>query len=379
MENETVIEQTPIVETPTQQAPQFTKTSFGSGTIDAVEAPITQDAPIVTEAAAIVVAPTENIEVDETVSAFVMTNFDAPTVQTEEEKAQVQVVSNWKDELKKADKREVLKEIGYDEFIADFAEFRANGGDAYEYLQAKSFDWNKVDDYSIIENDFKKEYPNLDNAQIERLISKKYNLNSIDDEDKEDGLIMMKADSHKSRLGKIDNQSKFEIPAVAKPQEAINQQAQIEEQQRFEQEQQLQFEKTNKFINEHEATKNLMASKRVTIPLAEGVNFNFNADPEVLQSVAFGKNWLRAIAENPQEVDDSKLVPDVAKLQRIAIMALNPNYEKDLFNFGKAQGKKEFISGGQNAQRPVGVTPTVSTDSPTQSWGRAELKTFGSN
>jgi uncharacterized protein (DUF934 family) len=137
------------------------------------------------------------------------------------------------------------------------------------------------------------------------------------------------------------------------------------EQQEMQAQQAQQVQQALQFFKEHEATKNLMESKRVAIDLGDNGKFNFTVDkPENLMAVALdSEKWQRAIAVNPQEADPSKLIPDVAKLQKIALIALNPNYEKDLVNYGKSLGLKTIVEEGQNARRPVGSTPAQPNES----------------
>jgi hypothetical protein len=45
-------------------------------------------------------------------------------------------------------------------------------------------------------------------------------------------------------------------------------------------------------------------------------------------------------------------------MQRIILAASNPNYERDLYNYGVAQGKKLLIEEGQNAGRPNTQIPS---------------------
>lgn len=318
-------------------------------------------------------------QVEENVTAFSMPNFgDEPDEETSTEaqsSAQVQV-TDWKEQLKKSDPKEILKELGYDEFVADFAEFRKNGGDAYKFLEAKAFDWNNVSHTDLVFDELKLQYPNLSDDKIEKLYQARYKQTDFaSDEDREVGLIQLEADAELVRQKRIQEQQQFRIPEVSRPQEVDNQ-LQYAEQERLlaEQQQVLQF------FREHDATKSLLESKRVAIDLGDNGKFNFNIDkPENLMAVALdGEKWQRAISVNPQEADPAKLIPDVAKLQKIALVALNPNYEKDLVNYGKSLGLKAIIEEGQNARRPVGSVPAQPNESLGEAFGsRAKMGTIG--
>ena len=330
------------------------------------------------EASSTVVTEPE-AQVEENVTAFSMPNFgDEPAeeVSTEGQSAPVQV-ADWKEQLKKSDPKEILKELGYDEFVADFAEFRKNGGDAYKFLEAKAFDWNNVSHTDLVFDELKLQYPNLTDDKIEKLYQARYKQTEFAaDEDKEVGLIQLEADAELVRQKRIQEQQQFRIPEVSRPQEVDNQ-VQYAEQERLLAEQQQQV---LQFFREHDATKSLIESKRVAIDLGDNGKFNFNIDkPENLMAVALdGEKWQRAISVNPQEADPAKLIPDVAKLQKIALVALNPNYEKDLVNYGKSLGLKAIIEEGQNARRPVGSAPAQPNESLGEAFGsRAKMGTIG--
>ena len=317
---------------------------------------------------------------EENVTAFSMPNFgDEPAEETSTEgqsSAQVQV-TDWREELKKSNPKDILKELGYDEFVADFAEFRKNGGDAYKFLEAKAFDWNNVSHTDLVFDELKLQYPNLTDDKIEKLYQARYKQTEFAaDEDKEVGLIQLEADAELVRQKRIQEQQQFRIPEVSRPQEVDNQ-LQYAEQERLLAEQQQQV---LQFFREHDATKSLIESKRVAIDLGDNGKFNFNIDkPENLMAVALdGEKWQRAISVNPQEADPAKLIPDVAKLQKIALVALNPNYEKDLVNYGKSLGLKAIIEEGQNARRPVGSAPAQPNESLGEAFGsRAKMGTIG--
>jgi hypothetical protein len=336
--------------------------------------------PVVNEEPSSTVVTEPEAQVEENVTAFSMPSFGEESVEDSNEEAQSSAtvqVTDWKEQLKKSDPKEILKELGYDEFVADFAEFRKNGGDAYKFLEAKAFDWNNVSHTDLVFDELKLQYPNLSDDKIEKLYQARYKQTEFAaDEDREVGLIQLEADAELVRQKRIQEQQQFRIPEVSRPQEVDNQ-LQYAEQERLLAEQQQQV---LQFFREHDATKSLLESKRVAIDLGDNGKFNFNIDkPENLMAVALdGEKWQRAISVNPQEADPAKLIPDVAKLQKIALVALNPNYEKDLVNYGKSLGLKAIIEEGQNARRPVGSAPAQPNESLGEAFGsRAKVSTLG--
>ena len=214
--------------------------------------------------------------------------------------------------------------------------------------------------------------------KIEKLYQAKYKQSEYaSDDDKEIGTIQLEADAELIRQKRIAEQKTFQIPDVMNSQEVNQFQERMAEQQKIESE---RVQQALQFFKEHDATKNLMESKRVAIDLGDNGKFNFTVDkPETLMAVALdSEKWQRAIAVNPQEADPSKLIPDVAKLQKIALVALNPNYEKDLVNYGKSLGLKSIVEEGQNARRPIGSTPAQPNESFAEAIkNRAKVGTLG--
>jgi hypothetical protein len=320
----------------------------------------------------------EQAPLEDNQSSFSMPSFDGEEDSEGEEGQAAATIIDWKEELKKANPKDILKELGYDDFLAEFAEFRKNGGDAYKYLEAKAFDWETVNHQDLVLDELKLQYPHLTDDKIEKLYQAKYKQSEYaSDDDKEIGAIQLEADAELIRQKRIAEQKTFQIPDVMNSQEVNQFQERMAEQQKIESE---RVQQALQFFKEHDATKNLMESKRVAIDLGDNGKFNFTVDkPETLMAVALdSEKWQRAIAVNPQEADPSKLIPDVAKLQKIALVALNPNYEKDLVNYGKSLGLKSIVEEGQNARRPIGSTPAQPNESFAEAIkNRAKVGTLG--
>lgn len=293
-------------------------------------------------------------EGEENVSTFTIPEFTESTSTVVAEQTETTTVTpstNWQDIVKTVDKKELAKAAGISDFALELNEYINSGGDASDYIAAKGIDWNKVPDADLIIDELRKEYPDANNQQLQRLFNKKYNQTELaDDEDREDGELLMKADARKVRQSRIEYQQKFKMPEQVKQQESLDlEKIKLE----AEQAQMAEFEKVKSFYDNHEATKNLINSKRVAVKLGEKGSFNFNIDkPEVLmQMLLDGKTW-QAVTSNKQGE------PDVEKLQEIALHAANPNYNMDLVNYGIALGKKMMVEEGQNAKRPIGSMPS---------------------
>jgi len=266
--------------------------------------------------------------------------------------AQNQPVFNLDEELKKVDKKEILKKLGVSDFAIEIDQHINGGGQPADYLNARAIDYNKVSDENIIKNNLKKHFPDgTSDDQINIYFNKKYGFSEdASDDDKIFAALQLKSDAHNLRQQLISEQQKFKIPETPIPQkdEAYEQWkvSNIESQQRM--------EAISNYYLQHEATKALNESKRVAINLGEGVApFNFVINKPELITKAFtdgGETWKK-LTQTPQGE------PDVAKQQLIALFSFNPSkFVQDIFNYGKSMGvRKEIIEEGQNAQRKQAV------------------------
>lgn len=325
-----------------------------------------QQAPITTEP---VQTPSDTVE-------FKMPSFEAPTSPTETKEGVQHQITSWKDAIKNVDRKELLKEAGLDDFDIEFSDYRKNGGDPYKYVAINGIDYNKISDDVLAKESLKQEYPFLDEIRLNKLFISRYKQNEEANEDERElGDIQKQYDASKYRQKMIAEQQQFKMPQV-------QQQQQAQPQDNAEQEKQIaRTQQLVQYLNNNEATKSLIESKRVAINLGENVlPFKYNIDkPESLLSHALdGKKWARAIAINPEEPDETKLMPDVHKIQRLVIAALNPNYEKDIFNYGMSYGHEKEIEKGMNAKKPDSKPSIPSKETLKDAWKtRAKVSTYG--
>jgi len=254
---------------------------------------------------------------------------------------------NLDEELKKLDRKEVLKKLGVNDFALEIDEYLAKGGKAVDYLQAKAIDYNSFSDEQIVKEDLKRQYPTFTPQQIDLMFNRKYSVSDVaEDEEKEFVQLQLKADAYNSRQAKIAEQQKFVIPEtpILPKDEAYEQWKQAQEAQP------AMMENLKKYYEEHEATKALNESKRVAISLGEGIQpFNFTIDrPDYLTRLYTdgGETWQKLTSTKSGE-------PDVAKQHLIGLFSFDPvKFSQDIFNYGMQMGKRKLVEEGQNAQRP---------------------------
>lgn len=290
-----------------------------------------------------------------------------------------ETTSDWRELIKKVDPKELYKEIGINEFSLELNDYIKNGGDPADYLAAKSIDYNKVSDEDLIKDDLKKQYPHFSSTDINRLYNRKYGTNeAMSEEEMEDKRLELKADAHTRRQQKISEQQKFKIPSPIQNENTIQKDFE-QEMQRISAEEKQRMDATIKWYSDHDATKNLIQSKRVTVSLGDMGSFNFNVDkPEnLMKPILNSEVWQRVTSMNPGEPDVNKLIPDVNKIQRLALMSMNPNYEIDLVNYGKSLKLKELQAEGQNIKIPAKNIPGETKPAEKELWKRAKTSTVG--
>lgn len=290
---------------------------------------------------------TTQIQQDDSSSAFDISFVDDTDNTQAATQQQTQPQYNWKEEIKKVDRNELVKELDLDPFVLELNQHIKGGGSAIDYLNARSIDYTKVADDSLLKSDLRKEYPTLSPSQIDIMFKRRYDVpEDATDEDREFYTAQLQADAYKSRQSKIAEQQKFKVPDAITPtkDEAYEQWKQNRETQS------QSIGALNEFYDNHEATKKLNESKRVAISLGEGVApFNFTVDkPELITQVFTdgGKIWHKLTSTQTGE-------PDVQKQQLISLFTFNPQkFIQDIFKYGQSYGRKELVTEGQNAQRP---------------------------
>jgi hypothetical protein len=343
-------------------------TTFGSiqdAPAIAVE-PQTQAEP--TQATEPIAAPAEPSQSPDTPLDSVSYEINLGDDVQDEPAAPSQPQYNWKDEIKRLNRSEVLAELAIDPFAQELDQHIKNGGQPIDYLQARAIDYNKFSDEALVKDQMRKDAPNLSPSQIDLIFGRKYSTGEdATDEDKAFFAAQLSMDAHKIRQSAIEKQQKFKIPDTVIPQ---NFEAYTQWEQNMEAQAQ-NVEALRDYFGTHAATKSLNESKRVAVNLGEGVApLNFVVDkPESINRVLTddGTLWNRLTSNSQGE-------PDVAKQQLITLFAINPNkFLQDVFNYGMQMGERKRVAEGQNAQRPQAIIAPM----PNNEKGVYKTSTFG--
>lgn len=280
----------------------------------------------------VVPATTETVIPETTVQTPAPEPVQAPTPAPAEMAPKPAEVS-LEEVLKKADRKEVFKLLGADEFDIDFIDNRKNGGDPYKYLEVKTRDWNKMTDLEVLKHDLRQKYPTLDADQFELLaeqkIAKPYKLGEefADEREKAAAELMMKIDADEKRKLYSEADKAYVIPGREPDKEVERLMAQA---------QQAKQDFID-MVTESEITKALKAEARVTAGEGEYAT-TIPADPaKILDYVTEEGKFFTLFNDEKGQLDLKKLY------KTIAFAMDQAGYDKTLVDRGKSLGVKSEV------------------------------------
>jgi hypothetical protein len=287
--------------------------------------------------------------------------------------AQVPTV-DWKDELKKADHAEILKELGFDDKMVGFFNKWRTDGKIDEYIRAVSVDYSKMTPEQLMKYQLGVDFAEFSPEDLEELYQAKivdaYKLNpdTYSETEVKRGKLMLAADAKKVRADLVQQQQNY-ILSAKPPVPAVDNTAQQRDQEIKE-----ATERYMNSLNGSPVTKELLTNKRLV--LGEGDNaFNYEVgDPQTVVS----------ILQNPElyvkHVFQEDGTPMVEKQLFIAAAAIDhKGLQNELIKFGMSLGHKKAIETMENAKKPEGELSTSGSENltPAQALRRSGVITYG--
>lgn len=291
-----------------------------------------------------------------------------PPTPTEAPKAEV-VQPNWQEVLRNQQPDDVLKELGYDEkavgFLKEFKDLDPkmqaflnvwkSGGDIKEYLQELTTDYSKMSAEDVMRHQLRREYPKASQQQLDALykreVVKAYSLDSVDDDEVEEGKALLEAKADKYRESFMQDQQGKLLPTP--PPKPDNSQAEAQ----AEAERVKQFEAFKSQVTGHSLYREVAAAKAYSV--GEGdERFSFPVDPQDLQDVLFTDKWQENMfdKEGKPNVEHQLLLATVNKY--------GANFIKELAKHFKSVGGQKAIEPIESASKPDGGTPAKSDAPP---------------
>lgn len=270
---------------------------------------------------------------------------------------------DWQEQLKSQNPEDVLKALGYDEklvsFVQDLKEVDPkmigflnhwkSGGDLKEYLDQASMDFASMPAEEVMRHQLRQDYPKATEAQLDILYKKeiveKYNLNSYDEDEVNEGKLLLEAKADKYR----DQLQEFQ-------QEKILPNSEVFLKERAEQEQRM-VEYANTVVNsftENPYTKEVLSKNVLTV--GEGADkFSFPVNgKELADLVINGDTTGDLMFETKKGSDGQEMLVPKAQHQ-LLVAAVNKYGEKFLVELAKhykSLGGKSAIDPIENA-RPI--------------------------
>ena len=286
--------------------------------------------------------------------------------------------------LKKEQPIAVFKELGYDDktakFISELKEYDPKvvgileaykEGKLNDYLKELSTDYATMSAEEVMRHQLRQEYPKASEKQLDILFRKEvvsaYNLNSDDDEEREEGLELLSAKADKYRDGLIKTQESYLLPKYTEKEVEQDNSIQLEE------------NALNDFkiqINESPLTKQLIETNKLTFGDGED-KFSFPVqNTENLLNVLYdSQKWADGLFIVEKNKDGSdKLIPNIEKQLLIAAVHQDHvGFLKELGKQFKAKGGKSVVDDLENA-KPKDVLITSSGENQPKSAAEAMAK-----
>lgn len=276
-----------------------------------------------------------------------------------------QAQTSWQEVLKSQQPDQVLKELGFDDKLVQFTQklkgFQKidffynlvneweNKGDLKEYLRELTTDYEKMQPEEVMRHQLRIEYPKASEKQLDILfkneVIKRYNLDSEDPDEVEEGKLLLEAKADKFRDTLIDGQKKRLFPDVPE--------AKAPEPDLTEQRRQEDFEKYKSQVLDDSFTKDVFENKRIVI--GKGKNaFNYPVNPEEVQNLLFDDNgWEENIFNIERNPDGSikSYTPQTEKQILIAAFAKDPHkFLKEYAKHYESLGGEKAIESIDNAK-----------------------------
>ena len=274
---------------------------------------------------------------------------------------------NWQDAVKSQQPDEVLKALGFDEkaisFIKDLKEVDPKvvgflntwkeKGNVTEYLNELSKDYTQMPAEDVMRHQLRLDYPKASEAQLDILYKKeiveKYNLNSYDEDEANEGKLLLeaKADKYRDELAR-QHQEKL-LPTAPDR----NAEAQAEEQRLAEFSKHIVTE-----FNNDPYTKEVLSKNAITI--GDGADkFVFPIDSKAITGLVLDGDTTGELMFDKTTRDGKEVYLPKAQHQ-LLVATVNKYGEKfitELAKHYKSLGSKAAIEPIDNA-RPTGIKQT---------------------
>lgn len=261
----------------------------------------------------------------------------------------VPIAIDWRDQIKKVDATDILKELGYDDKMIGFFNKWKTDGNIGEYIRAVSMDYGKMTPEQLMKHQLEQSFPEFSSEDLEELYQAKvvehYKLdpNSYSETEVKRGKLMLQADAKAIREDLQRKQQEYILSA--KPPAPVADTS-FQDAEAYREQQRAQY---TKYLTANPVTKDLLNSKKLI--LGEGENaFNYEVgDPQQILTI------LQQPEQYARYVFNEDGSPIVDKQLFIAAAAIDHNgIINRLIKYGRDLGAKSLVDQIENAKKPTG-------------------------
>lgn len=275
---------------------------------------------------------------------------DTPATPSQATPASQPVVVDWKEELKKADQAEILKELGFDDKMVGFFNKWRTDGNITDYIRAVSVDFAKMSPEQLMKYQLEQAYPEFSPEDMEELYQAtldKYKLNPeiYSETEVKRGKVLIQADAKKVREELTTRQQEY-ILSAKPPAPTVDNTAQVREAELNE----LRGRYTASLTGA-QATKDLLSNKTLTVGSGDTAFKYEIADPQsILNILQQPEQYARHVfQEDGSPIADKQLFIGAAAIDHVGL-------SNEIFKAGMAAGAKKAIEQIENAKKPEAET-----------------------
>lgn len=248
---------------------------------------------------------------------------------------------DWKEVLKKVDRKELLKEAGLDDFEIGLLDYRKSTGDLTPYLEVKTKDWDKMNEVAVLRDDLRRKYPDLSDEDFDLLadkrINQKYLLTEselVDEKEVKLAKIELKSEADSIRKKRKEEQQNFKAPEL----KADDTQAKQQEAQ------EKAYAEYVEGVKKNPATQKLLAEQKLV--MGEGnETYNYKVNSAELVEIAENPNKFFGLfgEAGKEKWEDFYATVAYAKNRK--------QIEKALIDYGKSLAIKESAEELENTSK----------------------------
>lgn len=241
-------------------------------------------------------------------------------------------------------------------------------GKGNEYLREWNTDYTKMPGEEVMRHQLQRDYPKASAKQLDALFKKevveKYKLNSDDEDERTEGILLLEAVADRHRDGFVNTQKDFLAPKAPEPKPVVVDDS--------EQQMAKSFEVYKKSVHDNPLTKDLFDKRILTVghgddKLVLNITKDLSMEPSDLMDMFFdGDKWAKSLFTIEKDSSGKEIaIPDIEKTLFMAAAAKDlPGLLRNISKYYKSIGGKSAIDPIENAKPKEGDNSAKSQKQP---------------